>query len=99
MSYRVDYGPMKKVRGMEKRVSRRCALTGLFFLVFVVMVYCFWPEGKTAMEHLLLPGDRAVAAAAWEDFAGELRGGKEISESLRLLCVRILEGAGFDLHR
>ncbi len=98
MSYRVDYGPMKKVRGVEKRISRRLALTGVFFLLFVVMLCSFWPEGKAAVQELLLPGDQAVTAAAWEEFAGDLRAGEIVGGSLRSFCVRILEEAGVVSH-
>ncbi len=96
MGYRVDYGPVKKVRGVEKRMSRRCALTGMFFLVFVVMVCCFWPEGKQALQQLVFPGDGAVTAAAWENFTVSLKAGEGIGESLQTFCMRILEDTGFD---
>lgn len=96
MGYRIDYGPVKKVRGLEKRTSRLAALTGLFFLLFVITVCCFWPEGVAELRQILLPGDPAVTTSAMEELADSLRTGEEIFDSLRTFCARILEGASCD---
>lgn len=96
MGYRIDYGPVKKVRGVEKRTSRLAALTGVFLLLFVITICCFWPEGTAALRRMLLPGDPVVTAAAMEELADSLRTGEELYDSLRAFCVRILEGAAID---
>ena len=93
MGYRVEYGPVKKVRGLEKRVSRRSALTGLCLLLFVLLVCTCWPEGAEALRKLVFPGDPAVTAAALEALTCELRSGEAVSDSLRNFCLQILEGA------
>lgn len=96
MGYRIDYGPVKKVRRAERRTSRLAALTGLFLLLFVVSVCCFWPEGTAVLRDWLFPGDPAVAAAAMEELTDSLQTGGKIEESLRTFCGRILEGVTFD---
>ena len=93
MGYRIDYGPVKKVRGVEKRTSRLAALTGMFLLLFVITVCCFWPEGTAVLRDWFLPGDPVVTAAAMEELTDSLRTGEGIGESLRAFCARILEGA------
>ena len=60
MGYRVEYDSVKKVRGVQKRTAGRLAMTGVFFLVFLVLVACFWPEGASILRDALLPGDRAA---------------------------------------
>lgn len=96
MGYRVEYGPVKKVRRLEERVSRRSALTGLFLLLFLFSVCAFWPEGRDTLRRLVFPGDPAVTAAAFEEMTEELRSGSGVMDSLRIFCLRILEGAGLD---
>ena len=93
MGYRIDYGPVKKVRGIEKRTSRLAVLTGMFLLLFVALVCSFWPEGTAVLRDWLLPGDPAVTAAAIDGLTESLRTGGELSDSLRAFCVQILEGA------
>ena len=93
MGYRIDYGPVKKVRGVEKRISRVATLTGLFLLLFMICVCAFWPEGTAVLRDWILPGDPAVTAAAMEELTDSLRTGEELSDSLRTFCIRILEGA------
>ena len=93
MGYRIDYGPVKRVRGLEKRTSGLAALTGLFFLLFVITVCCFWPEGVAELRQILLPGDPAVTTSAMEELADSLRTGEMIFDSLRAFCARVLEGA------
>ena len=56
MGYRVEYDSVKKVRGVQKRTAGRLAMTGVFFLVFLVLVACFWPEGASILRDALLPG-------------------------------------------
>ena len=93
MGYRVEYGPVKKVRDVEKRVSRKAALTALCLLLFFLLVGILWPEGAEALRRLVFPGDPAVTVTALEELAGELRAGADVTESLRSFCLQILEGA------
>lgn len=93
MGYRVDYGPVKKVRGLEKRVSRKSALTALCFLIFCLLVGTLWPEGAEMLRRLVFPGDPAVTAAALEEFTVQLQTGADVKESLQQFCLNILEGA------
>lgn len=93
MGYRIDYQGMKKIRHAEKRRSRRLALTGLMFLMFLCLTHTFWPEGWHCLERALLTGDTAVTAAALESLSEELKGGEDILEALQRFCRSILEGA------
>ena len=99
MGYRVDYGPVRKIRGMEKRFSRPAALTGLFFFAFLLLTAFQWPEGMRLLWDLVVPGDPAVTAAALEELTEELRAGESAAESLGLFLRRILKGIGFDSGR
>lgn len=95
MGYRVEYESVKKVRGVQKRTTGRLALTGIFFLVFLVLVACFWPEGREILRDALLPGDSAVTAAALEELARQVQQGTDLSQAVVEFCRDILAGAGF----
>lgn len=99
MGYRVEYGPVKKVRGLEKRFSRVSALTALFLLLFFLLAGNFWPRGAEVIRKLVFPGDPAVTASALEVMTDQLREGEELSDALHCFCVRILEGAELDSDR
>lgn len=96
MGYRVEYQPVKKVRGVEKRTSRVPALTALFFLLFLLLVNGFWPQGAEILREILIPGDPTVTVAALETFTQELQTGEELSIAFEDFCRTILEGAELD---
>ena len=94
MGYRVEYGPVKKVRGRDRLVSRKAAFAAVCFLLFLVLTVFFWPEGTQVLRRLVFSGDYAVTTAAIENLTKELQGGLSLTDSLRNFCLRILEGAG-----
>lgn len=90
MGYRVDYQPVKKVRGAEKRTSKIPALTALFLVLFLLLVNGFWPRGAEVLKEVLIPGDPAVTVAALEDFATELKAGENLSGAWEAFCRRVI---------
>lgn len=96
MGYRIDYQPIKKVRGLEKRSCRRTALTFLSLLLFFLLTWGFWPEGRALLQEALIPGDNAVTVTALENLSNELSAGTELSQALEIFCMDILEGAELD---
>ncbi len=94
MGYRVEYGSVKKVRGSETRAPRAAAFTALFFLLFLLLVNTFWPQGAEMLRDIVLPGDPAVTAAALEEFTMELKDGAKLSGAFTAFCQRILADAG-----
>lgn len=96
MGYRVDYQPVKKVRGVEKRTSRLPAMIGLCLLLFLLLVGEFWPRGAEVLRNLVVPGDPAVTVAALEDFALELKAGEALPSALEGFCRRIIREAEID---
>lgn len=95
MGYRVEYGPVKKVRGVEKRTSHRAALTGGVLLLFLLISSWLWPEGIALLRQWMIPGDPAVTTAAFDSLCEDLQSGEQIVRSLRVFCQQILNGAGF----
>jgi len=99
MGYRVEYGPVKKVRGLEKRVSGVSSLIAVCLLLFFILVGSFWPEGKEILQKLIFPGDPVVTAAALDNLTESLRSGEALSDSMAAFCIQILEGAEIDTLR
>ena len=99
MGYRVEYGPVKKVRGLERRISRVSSLIAVCLLLFFLLVGYFWPEGADVLQKLVFPGDPVVTASALEDLTENLRSGDSLSECMSTFCVQILEGARIDSLR
>lgn len=93
MGYRVDYQPVKKVRGVEKRRIGVPALTGLFLLLFILLINSVWPRGAEVLRGLLFSGDISVATAALEDMAVELRSGEELSSAVETFCKKVIQEA------
>lgn len=89
MPYRIDYGPMKKVRGVEKRRSPGAALGALCLLILLAL--SLWPRGAEALRALLIPGDPAVTVAALETLAGELRSGANVQKALEAFCAQVAD--------
>ena len=98
MGYRVDYKPMKKVRGAEKHRVRLPALTGMFFLLFLLLVNMFWDEGTTVMRELLFPERAAVTAAALETLVQELKAGETLKDTVSAFFRTICSGVRAVLH-
>ncbi len=90
MAYRVDYGPVKKVRGGER--TRVPGLTALFLLVFFLMVGLCWPRGVQILRDMLIPGDPAVMVAAMDNFARDLEQGTELADAFENFCVFVVRG-------
>lgn len=91
MAYRVDYQPIKKVRGAEKRRVPVPALIAMFFLAFVLLVNTAWPRGSQVLRRLVFSGDTAVTAAALEDMARDLGEGEALPDALEAFCKTILK--------
>ena len=68
LSYHIQYGEREKNRS-ESCFLFRFFMTGIFFVLFLVTVSVFWPEGREVLRLLLIP-DKTLDAA--ETFVSEL---------------------------
>lgn len=93
MGYRVDYQPIKKVRGAEKRKTRVPALIAMCLLLFVFLVNSLWPRGAEVLRGVIFPGDTAVTVSALEDFAVQLKAGEELPSAFKTFCRKMIQEA------
>lgn len=93
MGYRVDYRPVKKIRGAEKRHTGLPAMIAVWFLLFVLLVNAVWPRGAEVMRGFFFSGDAEVTAAALETMAVDLKNGKPLPAALEAFCIAVFEHA------
>lgn len=74
VSYQIQYPSVRKLRGREGTRVRLPLLTVLSFLIFLVMVALFWPEGTALIRNF-------VPVTALEAFASDLQHGEAVMAS------------------
>ena len=89
MSYRMIYEPGSRAEGGNS-VIFRTLMTASFFVCFLWAVNRFWPEGREVLTKYLLPGEPALAQAAFSVLLDNLRHGMGMVESLTVFCREIL---------
>ena len=95
MVYRVEYTPAGIRRTARPPKNRRLPLlTAVFFLIFLLIVSCFWPRGMQALRQTLIPGDSAVTIAAWKEMTRELHAGQSVGSAVESFCREIFRNAG-----
>lgn len=95
MSYRVEYASSGiKRKQIRQRRDRTLLLTGVCFLIFLLIVGGFWPRVAQALRDMLLPGDSAATAAAWAELTRELRAGAPVGSAVENFCREIFANAG-----
>lgn len=92
MSYRIDYQPVKKVRGAEKRRSSVISLAAVLLILLAVLVNICWPEGRRILQTMFIPADADVTVSALETMAGDLKAGLPLAEAFRSFCLLVMTG-------
>ena len=90
MSYRIEYQPMKWPGSRERGSLRRAALTGVFFLLYLLLVDAFWPQGRELLRELLIPGDPDVTMEAFGIFAHAIQSGSPFADAAEVFCRTIM---------
>lgn len=92
MGYRITYGLDKQMPDRPGEV--RGWLTGLCFCTFLVLVWCFWTEGRQVLARMLWPGDGAAAVEAAELFVDAVQCGLSLGDAAEMFCRELLSVAG-----
>lgn len=93
MSYRVDYHSEKEE---NHRQGRGRIMTGalLCFLLFLIFVQLFWPEGQQALRAMILPGASENVWSAADDMVRQIREGEPLRDTVDAFCRDVLQDAG-----
>lgn len=74
----------------SKKGRNRFFLTACFFLLFLLLVSVFYPQGREILRILLIPGDPDVTLHAAEVFAQELGNGYSMADAAKNFCITVL---------
>ncbi len=92
MSYRIVYGsdknPVKIKQGGGSRIRM---LTALCFLLFCLMVSAVWPQGKSILQEMLLPGEMSASEIAFCVMMDDLRVGESLKDSVTVFCQSVIQ--------
>lgn len=89
MGYRIDYQPVRRLQNIQQRHPRRAALTGILFLLFLLLVSRIWPEGRRAAQELLFSVDFAA------QLINQLECGVPLLEALDAFGQQMMDGHGY----
>lgn len=94
MGYRIIYGPEQK-HPVTKRIAGNYFLlyTGCFFVLFLVAVHVFWPEGTAAVQSIFQPFDEQTAAC-FQEMVASIGEGESIADAVYGFCQEIISNAG-----
>ena len=95
MAYRIVYEETKvKPQRRDKASLPVPLLSLLFFLVFLMLIGQFWPEGASWIRNALIPGDPDKTMQALQVLSRELHSGVPIGAAVEDFCKDIITGAG-----
>lgn len=87
MGYQVIYDDEKT--GKRKKRSYLVPFTVAAWTAFLLLVNAYWPEGQEALRRFLIPGDRSVAAAAFDTLAYELMTGEPFGDAVEVFFQEV----------
>lgn len=87
--YRIEYDRKNEDR-QPGRGYRRFLLAVCCFLLFLWLVFAFYPQGREVLRILLIPGDPDVTLHAAEVFAQELGNGFSVADAAKNFCSTVL---------
>ena len=93
MAYRIDYDKTGTRKRIEPAKSRIAVYTAAFFLLFLLLVNLFWPDGTGFLRQSLIPGDPDVTAAAVDSLIDDLKDGQQVSDAITAFCRELISNA------
>lgn len=90
MGYRIDYRPIKKIRGAQRQKTGVPALTCVCLLLFLLLVNAFWPDGADFLEKLVFSQHQNVTVDAMDRLVSDLQEGASLSAALDAFCSSLL---------
>ena len=94
MAYRIDYTVNTKYQPTPAwQWDKLAKMAVTFFLIFLLATAIFWPEGRLALQQMVLPCDTEVTAQAFSAMLDQIRGGEALDEAVVAFCQEILSSA------
>ena len=91
MSYRIDYDSRAGKYEVRKDLDLFPWILAALG-IFLMLTFCFWPEGAAELKEFLIPGKDAVTVQAFSAMTDDLRSGASILEALEAFCNSVIHG-------
>ncbi len=92
MAYRIEYGAPVPQRYQKKNHPQRLQiLTAACLLVFVILVWQFFPAGSDMLRTVLIPSGKSVTQSALDGFVSNIQCGESVRDAFFAFCTQILE--------
>lgn len=88
MGYRIVYDGRPE-ESCDK-AGNRFLLTAFWFCVFLLLVCAVWPEGRTLLRCIFIPGDPERTAQAASMLLEQLRNGVAMDEAVTAFCRTVI---------
>lgn len=89
MAYSIGYGPQRNEYVPTGKRSRFCVLLLVFFLVFLLSVQVFSPEGADLLRRMILPvGEETVEA--FSSMVRSVEEGTPVAEAVTAFCREVI---------
>lgn len=91
MAYCIEYGqPSGKKYAPVRHSGYLIRMICGTLILFLLMTHFFWPEGRTALREMFLPGDPEITAEAFSSMVEGLRQGEPVSDAVTAFCQALL---------
>lgn len=91
MGYRITYEGTGGVRTKTFYQPKRLPwLIGASLILFLLLTYSFWPQGKEQLRKIVIPGDPDVTQQAVSELIVDLQNGEDFSDSVTAFCREII---------
>ena len=85
MAYRIAYNNFPENHGKRRRI-----FTAAFFLLFLLLVYQFWPEGADMLRRAVRAVRNTAAVTALAQFAEDLVRGDSAAEAFSVFLRELV---------
>jgi hypothetical protein len=90
MSYRIEYDCSVGKYEVRRQNNRYYAGLGILAVLLCCLV---WPRGREVLVSVMIPGEDAVTAAAFQVMTDDLRTGSGLGQAIMDFCRVVVHGA------
>ena len=93
MGYRIEYQPVKKIRGAQRQRTMTPALICICLLLFLLLVNSLWPKGADFLREYVFSESQKAAVIALDRLVSDLQEGASFSATIDAFCENIFSHA------
>ena len=91
MGYRIEYDSQGgKYEVYRTYPFRFPLLLACALVLFLLLTFQFWPEGREVLRSAMIPGEDAATVQALQNMTQDLKAGASMSDALEAFCVEVI---------